>query len=748
MSAPLTTPLLLCKMVALLPDAALLIADDGRILAANERAGELFGYGDDGLTGLTLEQLVPDEQRERHVALRSGFVATPREQAARSGRSMRGLRRDGSSFPAEISLGTIRRGGAAYVLATVRDVTDQRRAEESLLLTNRALRLLSASNQTLIRSGGEQELLQQVCRIAVEVGGYRLAWVGFKEQDALRSVRPVAWVGYEDGFMQAARMSWEENERGRSAMSTAIRTGTVQLRQDILNDPRLTPWHADARARNYQSAIALPLKIEGRVIGAMAIYAPEPDAFLEQEVELLSELADDLSFGIQAARLREAHYQAEAHVHQLAYYDRLTGLPNRTLFLDHLAEVLKDAAIGGHRIMLLLMDLNRLREINETHGHDIGDQLLVKVAWHLQRVCGPDLFLARFGGDDFAVIYPDADQDAAAALACRMLAAVAQPTRLGDQQFVLSGCVGIAGCPEDSTSAHELVSQVDLAMSRAKDGGSSYRFYHAEMSAVLTRRLELVHRLELALEGGAGLQLYYQPKVDLAGGRVCGAEALLRWSDPLLGWVSPAEFIPVAEQRGMMERLGGWVLREACRQLRVWLDMGISCCGRLAINISTKQLDSPDFIAFLTGVLLEQGVDASHLELELTESSLMADPEHVAALLAELKQLGFSLAIDDFGTGYSSLVYLKRFPIDTLKIDQTFVRDMLVDQNDHAIITTIVAIAQQLGLQLVAEGVEEEGQQQALLELGCATAQGFFFSRPLPADQFVQKLVNRVPSPS
>ena len=721
-----------------IPDAAIIVDRQARIVHHNQCAEQLFGYGPDELQGLLLHELLPADKRETHAKMVADFMAVPINRPMASGLAFTGQRKDGTVFPADITLGAIGEGQGLMVLATIRDVTAQKQAETELMQANRAMRLLSASNRTLLRSTREDDQLAQVCRIAVEIGGYRLAWVGIAQFDEEKSITPATYYGAEQGFLSQARMTWAEGERGTSAMSTAIRTGTIQLRQDILNDPLLAPWHEDARMRNYQSAIALPLRLQDEVIGALAIYAPEPYAFHEQEVTLLEELAEDLAFGIQNLRMRRAHEDAQAHVQQLAYYDRLTGLPNRILFTEQFDRDLAAAAAESHTISLLLLDLNYLREINETHGHALGDQVLVRVACQLQEVCGTIGFIARFSGNDFTILCPKLDQFGAAVLGEKILAAITTPFYMAGNRLVIGGSIGVVVYPGDGESSADLLSKVDLAMSRAKEAGSGCCFYRPAMGQQLARTVELAHRLERAMHENQ-LELYYQPKIDLASGRIVGAEALLRWKDPELGWISPAEFIPVAEARGMMTALGSWVLRTACRQIRQWQDRGLFCHGRIAINVSARQLDDPDFVGLVTRTIEETGVPVSCLELELTESVLMADPEQVIGILGELKVRGLSLAIDDFGTGYSSLVYLKRFPVDTLKIDQAFVRDMLVDQNDRAIVATIIAMAQQLGLTTVAEGVEQEGQREALQQLGCILAQGYFFSRPEPADEFTRK---------
>lgn len=728
-------------LLQLIPDAAIVVNPDGLIVQANPLAEQLFGYAAGELEKLPLNELVPTDKRVPHTALFAKFIKSPVQRQQANGLTLAGQRRNGSIFPADITLGLVGQDEGLLVLATIRDMTAQRDAAEALRQANRALRLLSASNRTLLRSSREDNLLADVCRISVELGDYCMAWVGMAQYDAEKAVIPVAWCGLEQGFLNKARMTWAEGERGTSAMSVAIRTGTVQLRQDILNDPKLAPWHEDARARNYQSAIALPLRIQNEVFGALAIYAPEPNAFSEQEVELLQELADDLSFGIQTLRMRKAHEATQTHIQRLAYYDRLTGLPNRALFMEQLDRTIAAATAEGKTVSLLLLTLNHLHEINEGHGHAMGDQVLVQVAHLLKSRCSNEMFISRFSGGDFTIICPELEQQGATLLGQDILSEIATPFELNGIRFSVRGCIGMVVFPGDGETAAELLSKADLATSRARSMSNGVCQYRPEMGQQLARTLELAHKLELALQNNR-LELYYQPKIDLLSGNLMGAEALIRWHDPELGWISPAEFIPVAEARGMMVELGNWVLHTACRQIRSWMDQNLYCLGRIAVNVSALQLEDPNFLASLIHIIEETGVPSSALELELTESVLMREPEEVITLLHELKRTGFSIAIDDFGTGYSSLAYLKRFPVDTLKIDQAFVRDMLVDQNDRAIVATIIAMAQQLGLTPVAEGVEGAEQHEALKQLGCLLAQGFHFSRPEPAVDFTRRRLN------
>jgi diguanylate cyclase (GGDEF)-like protein len=384
------------------------------------------------------------------------------------------------------------------------------------------------------------------------------------------------------------------------------------------------------------------------------------------------------------------------------------------------------------------MDLNRFKEINDTQGHGVGDQVLVKVARRLQAALREEEVLARLAGDEFVVVAERADARTAAIIGERLNNALLDPVATHGQTFSVGLSIGIATYPRDGTDMEDLVKRADIAMYRAKAAGGGYMFYEPEMSEGLLERMELAKDLGRALAEGA-LELYLQPQVNLASGAAIGAEALLRWHDPQRGWVSPAVFIPIAESRGMIGTLGKWVLAEACRQLRAWAAAGLRFPGRLWVNLAAQQLDDRDAVATIRAITGEAGVDPASLGLELTESGLMADVEGSIRTMATLRADGFAIAIDDFGTGYSSLAYLKRLPADKLKIDISFVRDMLLDRHDYTIVTTIIGMARNLGLEVIAEGVEEGAQAEALGALGCDQAQGYYFGRPEPAEAFARR---------
>jgi diguanylate cyclase (GGDEF)-like protein/PAS domain S-box-containing protein len=457
----------------------------------------------------------------------------------------------------------------------------------------------------------------------------------------------------------------------------------------------------------------------------------DADGAVTHRISILADVSDQK---LQAARIE-----------QLAFYDPLTGLPNRALFLDRLEQTLASSRRHGGQGAILFLDLDRFKEINDSQGHAVGDQALAEVARRFQGVSRKEETLARLGGDEFVLIAENADHQAAVRIASRLQRALAEPLDLAGHSYSVGASIGIAFYPGDGNTSGDLIKRTDIAMYRAKASGGGYRFYQAEMGAELEKRLNVAKRLGKAMEAGE-LMLYYQPQLDLATQRVIGAEALLRWKDPEMGWISPAEFIPIAEERGMMGPLGDWVLRQACRQILAWREAGLRLDGRLAINVSAVQMEDPDIVGRLLGIVHDAGLSPEAFELELTESTMMVDPERAVEVMELLSAAGFGLSIDDFGTGYSSLSYLKRFAADQIKIDISFVRNMLTDANDHTIVTTIIAMARSLGLKTTAEGVEEQGQADALLALGADFAQGYFFGRPEAADAFRERWLTAVPA--
>ncbi|MBK8479782.1 MAG: EAL domain-containing protein [Proteobacteria bacterium] len=425
---------------------------------------------------------------------------------------------------------------------------------------------------------------------------------------------------------------------------------------------------------------------------------------------------------------------AEATIRHQASYDSLTGLPNRALFVDRLAQELAHARRAKHLVALLSIDLDRFRSVNDAGGHRVGDQLLQQAAARLVEAVRETDSVSRLGGDEFSIIVTGLRHPRGAeVVADTVLAALARPFVIEDHESHLGASVGISVYPPDCTTGEELLRNADTAMYRAKAAGRSRCvFFTEQMNDEATERLGLERDLRRALTRGE-LLLHYQPQWDLRNGRITGAEALLRWQHPQRGLIPPATFIPVAEESGLIVPVGEWVLHTACEQARRWVGQ-LGAPSHLAVNVSSRQFRQNAFVDTVRRILTDVGLPPKHLQLEITESMLMDDVEETVAALGELRAHGVNLSIDDFGTGYSSLSYLKRFPIDVLKIDQSFVRHLAEDDDDAAIASTIIAMAHTLKKKVVAEGVEHLAQVRFLRGRKCDQAQGFYFSRPLTAE--------------
>jgi diguanylate cyclase (GGDEF)-like protein/PAS domain S-box-containing protein len=424
---------------------------------------------------------------------------------------------------------------------------------------------------------------------------------------------------------------------------------------------------------------------------------------------------------------------AEARIQQLAHYDALTGLPNRTLLAALCQQVISQAQRARQPAALMFLDLDNFKAVNDSLGHRVGDAVLVVLANRLKTVLREQDTIARLGGDEFILLLPDTDAAGATQLALKLLDATLAPIQRDGHELVVTPSIGIALYPQDGSDLDALSRCADSAMYRAKaDGRNGYSFYTADIQAHSDAVLRVSNALRRAQERDQ-FTLHYQPQVELASGRITGVEALLRWNHPELGAIPPHEFIPIAESTGLILPIGEWVLRTALQQLADWIRDGLAPV-RMAVNLSSVQFRHTEFPQLVDTVLHQTGVSAQWLELELTEGVAMTDPASAIAIMAALHRRGVGMAIDDFGTGYSSLAYLKRFQVRKLKIDRTFVRDITDDVDDKAIVGAIISMARSLGLQTLAEGVETPGQLAFLREQGCDEVQGYYFSRPVPAD--------------
>lgn len=433
----------------------------------------------------------------------------------------------------------------------------------------------------------------------------------------------------------------------------------------------------------------------------------------------------------------------EKQLQYQASHDMLTGLANRNLLQERLRQAIAYAARYGHPVWVAFLDLDRFKVINDSLGHKAGDTMLKAIAERLQSASRETDTVARHGGDEFVLILPErADGDQALGYLQRIIDTVAQPLMIAGHEFFVSCSIGVAVYPTDGTDPGILVEHADIAMYRAKAAGrNNVQFYASAMNERALERLRIEGALRNAIEREEFL-LHYQPQVDLRTGQIVGMEALIRWQHPELGITSPSNFIGLAEETGLIVQIGAWVLRTACAQNKAWQRAGLGHL-RIAVNLSARQFVQQDLAQMIATVLKETGLAAHYLELELTESLVMTEVERAVAILRDLKALGTKLSIDDFGTGYSSLAYLKRFPIDVLKIDQSFVRDITLDPDDAAIVTLIIRLAHSLRLHVIAEGVETHEQMDYLRRQGCDLMQGYYFSPPVSAAAFEQMLRQR-----
>jgi len=613
--------------------------------------------------------------------------------------------------------------------------------EKELHRINRALHTLSAGNRTLVRATDEASLLQKMCRVAVKTGGYCMAWVVYAEHDGDKPVRLAAQAGAAESFLTELEVTRSGTGAGVDPTETAIRNGTLCVVHGQPVDEHWRPWYEVARKHGISSAVSLPLFVDQEILGALTICSEEVDEFDTSEIELLSEMAEDLAYGIATLRTRIKHDAAQATIHRMAYYDALTGLPNHVSLEEFLESSVAAARAEQYSVALLLFDLERLRDINDTLGFDAGNKVIQLSAQRIERETAKGEFVARMRGDEFAVLLLATDIDRAEQTALRILKLLNQPFTINDFSLVMRANAGIVLFPDHGVDGEQLIRHADVAMRLAKNTGNSYAFYSPEQDVDKKRHLALASDLSRALERDE-LQLYYQPKISMQSGAVSGLEALARWPHPAYGMVSPDEFIPLAERTGMIRTLTDWVLEAALRQSHIWRQAGIRL--PIAVNLSACNLQDPQLLSKIQRLCTTWSTEQGMLELEITESAIMTDPAGALEVLSRLRAFGIPLYIDDFGTGYSSLNYLKKLPVDTMKIDKSFVGDMLDDADSASIVRSTITLAHDMDLTVVAEGVENEAVWTQLKALGCDTAQGYYMGRPMSVEQ-IETWLNESP---
>jgi diguanylate cyclase (GGDEF)-like protein len=600
---------------------------------------------------------------------------------------------------------------------------------------------LSATNEAIMRAKTREQLFELVCEAAVLGRTISSATVALADPETA-SLRIAASKRLDYECNRSPRFAISsEDPGGRGLIGASFRTRQPCITNDFLADQRTAHWHELAIEDGTRSGACFPLLENGvKAVGVLLFLSNEKDVFTDDLAELLARLAENVSFALDNFARADEKAKADARIEYLASHDSLTGLPNREMFNQLLHFAIEAARRYERQFAVLFIDLDRFKIINDSLGHEAGDALLIEVANRLRRELRSSDIVARLGGDEFVVILEQtADRGDIEAITRKLLSAVGQSVQLSGHECHTTASIGIAMFPADGSDVHTLTKNADMAMYLAKeDGKNDFRFFTREVKMQSIERLTLETSLRHALARNE-FSLHYQPKVDLVTRQITGVEALLRWTHPERGVLPPAQFIPIAEETGLIVPIGRWVLKEACAQNMAWQRRGLRPVS-IAVNLSPRQFVDEGLLHDIDEALAASGMSPVLLQLEVTESMVMRNVPRALKVLDAVQSRGIRLAIDDFGTGYSSMSLMKQFPIDTIKIDRSFVRDLPDDSEDQAIAQAIISMGKALGMTVVAEGVETPEQETFLRSHGCDEMQGFLFSRPVPEKQLADLL--------
>jgi diguanylate cyclase (GGDEF)-like protein/PAS domain S-box-containing protein len=698
----------------------------GGLLDFNETACKQLGYTRPELLQLRARDIRPDAN--------AGTLSTETaELLSLAGRTNTVIteyrRKDGSTFPVESRRSLLDTPHGRVLVVNSRDLSERMSAEKRRAAQARYQKKISRLGQAALSKRDPAELVAKAVQSVLEgLGGGAVAYLerGSGEREVV--LRRVAGLASTSTDSAVARIDAGGPLAPLLDASEAV----------VLNGP----WKEGLPLpfewlRRYGALAAVPVPADGGPRGVVCAFAEAPGTFGPEETRFLTAAASMVSAALH-------RLDSEARLAYLAQFDPLTGLPNRTLLSDRFSLMIVQARRRGVSLGVLFIDLDDFKLVNDTQGHAAGDELLQEAAKRLQSALRDGDTVARISGDEFAVILSDlARPDDAALVAQKIIDRLAAPAIIQGQEVVVTASIGIATFPADGDNAETLLGAADAAMYRAKQSGrNAFQFFTAEINQRTRARAQMGLELRRALERRE-FSLHYQAKIDLTNGLPCGAEALLRWNHPERGRVAPVEFIPVLEETGLIVPVGEWVLKRACEDLKTWQTLGAPAMP-VAVNLSARQFRQHDLEERIRAIVSAAGIDPSLIELEITESQLMHDPDHAIQVLRALGAAGVRIAIDDFGTGYSSLAYLTRFPLASLKIDRSFVADVLSDEADATIVRTIVDMAHTLGFTVIAEGVELDSQATFLRGLGCEQAQGFLFARPMPAEEFSALIAARL----
>jgi len=743
-----------------------------------------------------------------------------------------------------------------------RNISQRKEAQFQLKTIDRLYTVLRLTNKAIIKSRNKQDLLNSVCDIAVQYGGFSMAWIGMIKN---QMVVPVSSAGDSEDYLSNIRITIDDSRYAQGPVGIAANKNRVEYINNVETDPRFEPWKEQAKQHGFHSVAAIPVMQNDICIGVFTIYSSEYDAFDSQVLDLLGSLSHDISSIMTFIKTEEKrveaesklqqlsraieqsksaiiitdlagvieyinpyfselmhyqsfeilktnigdlprdldsneHYEAcwqkvksgqewhgeiknikkngeafwaqqsvspvfdrqnkvtqivwtskdntELHdanetINQLAYYDALTNLPNRRLFQDRCKQAVTTAKRRNSKLALLYFDLDNFKNINDSWGHDFGDALLVHVSNVLTN-CVRDMdTVTRLGGDEFAIILADIEKTAdVVRIASNIQKHLNQKTRIETRELSIGTSIGISIYPNDGVTINQLMKCADMAMYHAKDKGkNNFQFFENSLNVNMQQRLNMENRIREALKDDE-FELYYQPQFDINTGQISGVEALIRWFDQSNKCIAPLDFIPVAEESNLIIEIGKWVTERACQQFNQLIKQGFPAV-KIAINISAKQFQQSALLIEVVREALSQSKLPSHLlQLELTESMLIKDVEETISIIDRLKQDQITFAIDDFGTGYSSFSYLKSFPVDIIKIDRSFIRDIESDLNNRAIISAMIMMAHALGLRVLAEGVENEQQLEFLKKHQCDLVQGFYYAKPMAADVLLSEYSN------
>ncbi|TBR15957.1 MAG: EAL domain-containing protein [Rugosibacter sp.] len=684
------------------------------LVQANEQCAAIFGYTVEELVGRKAVMLYPSEVDYELLGKQAGrllaageLFQTDYEMQRKDGRRVWCRLRGRALNPQRVVDGT---------LWTIEDISEERLINQSLenrtheltaIFESQAMGVAIIRESRIVRSNQRwEDIRSMVAAFSID----QSKELFFPDDETYERLQQFAWTKFQLGQIFSTEQKYLHDDGrpplwlrmvGTAFDATHPEAGAVWMLEDI-TDRRL----AEETLRDAHDVLESRVLERTRELESVVIQ-------LQQEI---------------SERIR-----AERNVWEIAHHDSLTGLPNRVLLHDRLEQVLASGQRNRHQAAVMFLDLDRFKKINDTLGHAIGDELLKHVAQRLTGIVRAVDTVSRIGGDEFVILLHEISSVGDALLVAEKILAVLEPViMIEGHALQATPSIGISIYPDDASDAVLLMKNADAAMYHAKDAGrNTFRLYSSKMDEQASRFFAIEQRLQQAIKVGQ-MVLHYQPLIDWSSHTVCGMEALVRWNDPVHGVIMPSDFIPIAEETGLIVPLGEWVLVEALRQNCLWQEAGRPAMP-ISINLSPRQFRQPRLADTVRRILLETGQPASFLELEITESSLMHDAVETIAILDELAALGVRITVDDFGTGYSSLSYLKRFQVHKLKIDQSFVRDVTADRDDVAIVTAVVGLAKSMGLDTIAEGVERLDQLNVLIGLGCHKFQGYFFSCPLPA---------------